>query len=70
MIIAWRIQMLMHLGRTCPNMDCEAAFDQQAWHAAYIVARKPIPKEPSPLNTVIRLIASFGGFLGLIAKVL
>ncbi len=64
MIIAWRIQMLMRLGRTCPNMDCEAVFDQQEWHAAYIVARKPIPKEPPPLNTVIRLIASFGGFLG------
>jgi hypothetical protein len=64
MIIAWRIQMLMRLGRTCPEMDCEAVFDPQEWHAAYIVARKPIPKKPPPLNAVIRLIASFGGFLG------
>ena len=28
------------------------------------MARKPIPETPPPLNTVIRLIASFGGFLG------
>lgn len=64
MIIAWRIQMLMRLGRTCPEMDCETVFDREEWQAAYIVARKPIPPVPPTLNTVIRLIASFGGFLG------
>ena len=64
MIIAWRIQMLMRLGRTCPDMDCEVVFEREEWRAAYIVARKPIPEKPPSLNTVIRLIASFGGFLG------
>ena len=63
MIVAWRIQMLMRLGQTCPEMSCEAEFDEAEWQAAYIVARKPIPKEPPDLNTVIRLIASFRGFL-------
>lgn len=64
MIIAWRIQMLMRLGRTCPEMDCEVVFDREEWRAAYIVARRPIPKDPPSVNEVIRLIASFGGFLG------
>ena len=64
MVVAWRIQMLMRLGRTCPDMDCETVFEEEEWRAAYIVARKPIPKDPPPLNTVIRLIAGFGGFLG------
>jgi hypothetical protein len=64
MIIAWRVQMLMRLGRTCPEMDCEVMFERDEWQAAYIVARKPIPKQPPSLNTVVRLIASFGGFLG------
>ena len=64
MIIAWRVQMLMRLGRTCPDMDCEVMFERDEWQAAYIVARKPIPKQPPSLNTVVRLIASFGGFLG------
>ena len=60
MIIAWRVQMLMRLGRTCPDMDCEVMFERDEWQAAYIVARKPIPKQPPSLNTVVRLIASFG----------
>jgi hypothetical protein len=63
-IIAWRIQMLVRLGRTCPEMDCEVFFEREEWQAAYLVARKPIPKEPPPLNAVIRIVASFGGFLG------
>jgi hypothetical protein len=63
MIIAWRVQMLMRLGRNCPDMDCEVMFERDEWQAAYIVARKPIPKQPPSLNTVVRLIASFGGFL-------
>ena len=64
MIIAWRVQMLMRLGRTCPEMDCEVMFERDEWQAAYIVARKPIPEQPPSLNTVVCLIASFGGFLG------
>jgi hypothetical protein len=64
MIIAWRIQMLVRLGRTCPEMDCEVLFEREEWHAAYIVSKKPIPKEPPSLNDVIRIVASFGGFLG------
>jgi len=47
-----------------PDMDCEVIFERDEWQAAYIVARKPIPKQPPSLNTVVRLIASFGGFLG------
>jgi hypothetical protein len=62
MIIAWRVQMLMRLGRTCPDMDFEGMFERDEWQAAYIVARKPVPKRPPSLNTVVRLIASFGGF--------
>lgn len=63
LIIAWRIQRLMRLGRTCPDLDCEVVFERDEWRAAYIVAHKPIPPTPPPLNTVIRLIATFGGFL-------
>ena len=63
MIVAWRIERLMRLGRTCPETNCETVFGREQWQAAYIVARKPIPAEPPPLNTVIRLIATFGGFL-------
>ena len=43
-------------------MNCETVFDRGEWQAAYIAVGKPIPPEPPPLNTVIRLTASFGGF--------
>jgi hypothetical protein len=64
MIIPWRIQILMRSGRICPEMDCEVVFEREEWQAAYIVARKPIPNTPPSLNIVIRIIASFGCFLG------
>lgn len=64
LIVAWRIGYLMRLGRACPDMDCETVFDREEWQAAWIVARKPLPDKPPSLNEVIRVIASFGGFLG------
>jgi hypothetical protein len=64
MIVAWRIGYLMRLGRTCPEMDCEAVFDREEWQAAWRVARKPLPDTPPTLNEVIRVVAGFGGFLG------
>ena len=60
--MAWRIQRLMRLGRTCPEMNCETVFDRKEWQAAYIVAKTPIPPKPPLLNTVIRLIATSSGF--------
>ncbi len=64
MIVAWRIGYLMRLGRTCPEMDCEVVFERAEWQAAWLVARKPLPPQPPSLNDAIRMIASFGGFLG------
>lgn len=64
MIVAWRIGYLMRLGRTCPDMDCEIVFDREEWQAAWLVAGKPLPPAPPKLNEAIRVIASFGGFLG------
>ena len=63
-VIAWRVLSLLHLGRTCPNMSCEAFFEPQEWRAAYIVARKKPPDKPPMLNEVIHMVAIFGGFIG------
>jgi Transposase Tn5 dimerisation domain len=64
MVIAWRINRLMWLGRTLPDMPADAVFEQDEWQAAFILNKKPIPKQVPPLNTVVRLIAQRGGFLG------
>ena len=65
MIIAWRILFLTTLGRKCPELPCNAVFDDGEWRTAYIVSkRKPPPDQPPPLNEMIRIIAGFGGFIG------
>lgn len=64
MVIAWRINRLMRLGRTLPDMPADVVFEQDEWHAAFILNKKPIPKQVPRLNTVVRLIAQRGGFLG------
>jgi hypothetical protein len=65
LIVAWRVLFLVRLGRTCPDLSCEVVFTPEEWQTVYMVAkRKPPPKEPPKLNAMIRLVASFGGFLG------
>jgi hypothetical protein len=64
MVIAWRINRLMRLGRTLPDLPADMLFDTDEWHAAFILNKKPIPKQVPKLNIVIRLIAQRGGFLG------
>ena len=63
MVIAWRINRLMRLGRTLPDLPADLLFEPDEWRAAFILNKKPVPKEVPPLNTVVRLIAQRGGFL-------
>jgi hypothetical protein len=64
MVIAWRINRLMRLGRACSELPAEVIFDRDEWQAAYILNKKKLPPKPPPLNTVLRLVARLGGFLG------
>jgi hypothetical protein len=64
MVIAWRINRLMRLGRTLPDLDAGLLFEPDEWRAAFILNKKPVPKTMPRLNQVIRLIAQRGGFLG------
>jgi hypothetical protein len=52
------------LGRECPELSCEVVFGEQDWKAVYIVYKKQEPPEKLPtLDTMIKMVASFGGFL-------
>jgi hypothetical protein len=64
LVVAWRIARLMRLGRTLPDLDAALLLEPEEWQAAYILAKKPLPKQPPRLNEVLRLIARSGGFLG------
>jgi len=52
------------LGRDCPEMPCDAVFADEEWKAVYLVTqRKPPPEQPPSLDTMVRMVASLGGFL-------
>jgi hypothetical protein len=64
MIIAWRVLYLTMLGRACPEISCDAVFADEEWRAVYLVTqRKPPPAQPPSLDTMVRMVASLGGFL-------
>ena len=64
MIIAWRVLMLMTLGRDVPELPCEVMFAREEWQAAWIVSqKKSLPPNPPTLRDMILIVARFGGFL-------
>lgn len=64
MIIAWRVLLLTHLGRACPEMPCDGVFDEAEWKAVYLVTQRQAPPEKPPsLDSMVRMVASLGGFL-------
>jgi IS4 transposase len=64
LVVAWRIGLLMRLGRACPDWDAEQLLTRQEWQAAWIVARKKPPAKTPTLRQALHMIASLGGFLG------
>ena len=64
LIIAWRVMLLTMTARRCPDMPCDVILETEEWQAIYIVSqRQKPPEEPPPLDTMVRMLAGFGGFL-------
>jgi hypothetical protein len=64
MIIAWRVLYLVMLGRTVPDLSCEAVFAAEEWTAIYLVVRKKKPPlHPPSLGELLALMARLGGYL-------
>ena len=63
-IIAWKVMYLCHLGRECPDLDCEIIFEPSEWKSVYMTVRREEPPSTAPsLNEMIRMIASLGGYV-------
>lgn len=63
-VVAWRVMYVCHLGRNCPEMDCEVIFEPSEWKSVYAVLGKEIPSSGCPsLNELVRAIARLGGFI-------
>jgi hypothetical protein len=65
MIVAWRVLYVMHLGRQCPDLACSVVFEDDEWQSTWVIIKGGSPPQSPPtLNEMIRMVASFGGFLG------
>jgi hypothetical protein len=63
-IVAWRTLYVCRLGRSCPEMDCEAVFEPAEWKSAWkVVYRQDPPAQPPALGVFIRLVAQLGGYV-------
>jgi hypothetical protein len=64
MIVAWRTLYVCRLGRSCPEMSCEAVFEPAEWKSVWtIVRRESPPAKPPPLGEMVRMVARLGGFV-------
>lgn len=66
LIVAWRVNFLMHMSRIVPEISCENFFDASEWQAGYIAAtrNKSPPISAPTLNEMMGYIARLGGHLG------
>jgi len=64
LIVAWRTLFVCRLGRECPDMDCEAAFEPSEWKAVWVaVHQKKPPRKRPRLREMVHLIAGLGGYI-------
>jgi hypothetical protein len=64
MIVGWRTLMICRLGRSCPDLDCEAIFDPSEWKSVWmaVTGKKP-PRQPPKLAKILPMIAQLGGYV-------
>lgn len=64
LIVSWRTLYVCRLGRSCPEISCEAVFEPAEWKAAWrVVRRKPPPRRAPRLGDMLLLVALLGGYV-------
>ena len=64
LIVAWRTLMVCRLGRSSPDLDCEAIFDPAEWKSVWMTVRRTKPPRRAPrLAQMLTLIAQLGGYV-------
>jgi hypothetical protein len=64
--VAWWLLWLTEQARATPEAPCSVVFDADAWQALYAATQHTLvlPVAPPPLRTMVRQLASLGGFPG------
>jgi hypothetical protein len=64
LVVAWRTLMVCRLGRSSPDLDCEAIFDPAEWKSVWMTVRgKKLPCRTPKLAEILALIAQLGGYV-------
>jgi Transposase DNA-binding/Transposase Tn5 dimerisation domain/Transposase DDE domain len=64
LIVAWRTMFVCRMGRSCPDIDCEAIFEPSEWKAVWVkVKGKKLPKKPPRLVEMVHMVARLGGYV-------
>lgn len=64
LIVAWRVLYLVHLGRECPEMKCDAVLMPEEWQSVWRVVKGEDPPRKAPsLGVMVKLIAQLGGYI-------
>jgi hypothetical protein len=64
LITTWRTLLVVHLGRSSPDMSCEVLFDPAEWKSVWVaVVKERPPRTPPRLQQMVRLIAQLGGYV-------
>jgi len=64
LITAWRTLFVCRLGRSCPDIDCEAVFEPSEWQAVWVAVQgAKLPRRPPRLGEMVRLVAQLGGYV-------
>jgi Transposase Tn5 dimerisation domain/Transposase DNA-binding len=66
LIVAWRVNFLLHMGRINPNISCEVFFEKSEWKAGYMAAtrKKEPPSTPPSMKEMMGYVSKLGGHLG------
>lgn len=64
LIVAWRTLWVCRMGRSCPDLDCDAVFEPAEWQAVWqVVRREAPPTTPPKLRVMVRMVAQLGGYV-------
>ena len=64
LIVAWRTLYVCRLGRSCPDLSCEAVFEPAEWKSVWKVTQRTDPPRVAPLlGDMVRWVAQLGGYV-------
>lgn len=64
LVVAWRTLYVCRLGRSRPELDCEAVFEPAEWKSVWKVVHREDPPTTAPtMAKMVNLIAQLGGYL-------